>query len=519
MSAHPVWAPDRRALTQTLAGVGLGGLAAIIVLASTATKPVIAFAAIVAVPLLGMALVRPRYAMLAFLFCMAFVEEFPGGIGDHNAGGDETQRSARTPFYSATLGIPSLYLPDVMIGGLSLLYLFKYILWREPLPLRLDKIGVGLAILLLVTMLSIIVPLWRIDPFGPPVLDLSTLGSIKLTGKNVSDVARYLPVLQYKLFVLFFAAYMLGLFFFRDERDIDQTIRIVGIAMAATVVLAVSRLARDPGMVRLLVPVVFDTGSVALMAMTVFYLIGRWTSGHYPPTRSVLYTVLCGLLMLFILLSFRRTMWGAIACAIVFFPFLLPRRAVARLFVVVSVGFCVGLVLAAVTPAGQALVQSVLSRAGETNLNESSTLYRFAIMSWVVENIGDLPLFGYGLRPLWDEKVYIRFFVISMENVHSLYIWVLARMGLVGMLGTTVMVILAVWRMWEVFRAIQDERYRLILAVIFLGLVMFLFNGIFNPVYANVRHVVPLGLSLAIVTQLPGIVARRGRGQAKAETS
>lgn len=510
---------SRRALVpkpslEILAGSGLGIVAAVIVLGAMATKgPLLVLLAAATIPVVAAVILRPRYGMILLIFCMSFVEEFRGGIGDQGAGGDEYLRSERTSFYSATIGIPSLYLPDILVGGVLLLYVIRAILWRLPMGIRLDKIGLGLLILAFSVLFSLLVPLWGHDPFGPAVLDLSMIGSIKLPEKNVSDVARYLPVLQFKLFMILFPSYLVGLFFFREDRDVEQTIKLVGLAMIFTILLALSRLVRDPAMVRSLVPVVFDTGSVALMAMTVFYCIGRWASGHYRAHQGLLQAVFCALLMLIILLSFRRTLWGAIALATLFFPFILPRRALPRLFVIISIGLCLALLAVVVTPAGQVLLQSIVSRAGETNLNQSSTLYRFAIFAWVVENIGNIPLFGYGMAPLWNEKMYIRFFVTSMENVHSLYIWILTRMGLIGVAASAVALILILVRIREVYRTTRDEHYQILVGVVFLSVVMYLFNGFFNPVYANVRHLVPLGLSLALVSQLPQIMARRYAAQ------
>jgi O-antigen ligase len=101
-----------------------------------------------------------------------------------------------------------------------------------------------------------------------------------------------------------------------------------------------------------------------------------------------------------------------------------------------------------------------------------------------------------------------------MENVHSLYIWILTRMGPVGLVASLVAMILILVRIREVYRVTRDEHYQILVGVILLSVVMYLFNGFFNPVYANVRHLVPLGLSLALVTQLPQIMARRQSTQA-----
>lgn len=489
-----------------MGALAIGTAGAALVVATSSFNLLAALVAITAIPVVAIVVVRPRIGMLLLIFLICFMEEFRGGVGDTKVGGDEALRSERLPFYAITLGLPALYIPDLLIGGLLGLYLVKLVLWREPSPFKLDRIGVALLMIATSMFLSIIVSLARPDPFGPAILDLSTLGSIKLPEKNVSDVARYFPILHFKLFALLFPSYILGMFFFREERDVRQTLVAIGIAMAGTIGLASYRLANDPSMIRNLVPVVFDTGSVTFMLMTIFYCTAMWACGKYQRGRTVVQTLFCVGLLLFILLSFRRTLWGAAAMAGLMLPFLVPSSARRRLLMLGCIGACVVLIVLGATPPGQVLLQSLVSRAGETNLNQSSTLYRFALLVWLVDRFDDLPLLGYGVAPLWNEIVRIRFFFTSMENVHSLFLWVLLRTGVVGLMAWSVALYLILTRMRAVYRDLSEDRDRILLVVIFLSIVMLLFNGIFNPVYANVRHIVPLGVSLALISRFPAIV-------------
>lgn len=499
-----------RSAVELAAGALLGLFAMGLVMVGLSQRgPMVPAVGIAVIPVLAAVILKPRIGVLLLILSLGVMEEFRGGIGDTNVGGDEKLRSERMPFYAITLGLPSLYIPDVMVLGTLFLYLVQLVLWRAPVHLRFDKIGVGLVILAFAVLLSVLVSLGGPDPFGDKILDLRTIGSVTLHEKNVSDVARYFPVLQYKLFTLVFPSYLLGLFFFRDDRDVEQMLTLVGLAMVATVGLGITRMAMDPGMVRQLTPVIFDTGGVALLAMATFYVVGRATSNHYPPYKAIFYAILVTLMMAMILLSFRRTMWGAIALGTLIFPFILPRHALPRLLLITGVGIALAMLFAVSTPPGQAMLQSLVARAGETNLNQSSTLYRFAIMVWLVEHGADLPMFGFGLTPLWNERVYIRFFFTSMENVHSLYMWLLLRLGPAGFLAFILAMGLVVARTIGVLRRTEDEHYRILIGVILISVVMYLFNGIFNPVYANVRHLVPLGLSLALVTRMPSILARR----------
>ena len=488
-----------------LTALAIGTAGAALAVGAGSFKPMAAVVAAGAIPIMAIVVVRPRIGMLLLIFLFAFMEEFRGGLGDTNINNEEAKRSERLPFYSLTLGMPGLYIPDVLIGGLLGLYVVKMVLWREKPPLMLDRIGVALMMIAVSMFVSIVVSLMRIDPFGPQVLDLSTLGSIKLPEKNVSDVARYFPILHFKLFALLFPSYILGMFYFRQERDVRQMLTVFGLAMIGTIGIASYRLARDPGMIKRLVPIVFDTGSVTFMTMTVFYCLCMWACGKYRPARTAVNGVLCSLL-LFILLSFRRTLWGASLFAGAMLPLLIPPPARRRLLMFGALGACVILIALGATPPGQLILQSLVSRASETNLNQSSTLYRFALLVWLVDRFDDLPLLGYGVLPLWDEIVRIRYFFISMENVHSLFLWVLLRTGFVGFLVWTFAIYLILTRIRDVYRILVDDRDRVVILVILLSIIMLLFNGIFNPVYANVRHIVPLGISLALITRYPEIV-------------
>jgi O-antigen ligase len=390
-----------------------------------------------------------------------------------------------------------------MIAGLLALYWLRKMLRRESFRMKIDMVGMALILIAASMLISILLGLLGDEPFGPEVLDLSLLGAIKVP----EAAARYIAVLQIKLFVLLFGAYVLGMTFFRTERDIRDMVLAVTLAMVATIGLGGWRLYSDPSMVQKLIAVIYDTGTVTLMALSVFYVISKWSCNLYTAQQTVLRAIYSVALMLLIVLSFRRTLWGAIALATLVLPFILPREGRPRLLALIALSvLLVGVALASI-PGGQALVASALARAEETNLDDPSTLYRFALLVWVVDRFGELPLFGWGIKPLWNETVHIRFFTSNMENVHSLYFWILTRFGVMGLLSFGTALILVLVKMVHVARQVTRPEHKILLAVIFLSIVLYLFGGIFNPVYANVRLVVPMGLALAVVTRLPEIAA------------
>jgi len=486
--------------TQLLVVLATGGVAAVLAGMGAIYGVRLAVLATLLIPLAITATLKPRLGVLLLIFALGFLEEFPGGLSDEIA-----ERSARQPFYAATFGIPALYAPDVLIGGLCALFLCRKLLWNERFDLHVDKIGAAMILLLLSMTISILIGLAREHPFGPEVLDLSLLGKITLP----ETAARFIAVLQFKLYMLLFVAYVLGLIYFRTERDIRDMVIALGICMLLTVGLGVLRLIRDPGMVRVMTAVIYDTASVTFMALAVFYMISKWACGLYRPGRAALYAVFSVVLMVLILLSFRRTLWGAIFIATLVLPFIIPARGRGGLMMLMAIGALLGSAALFSTTAGRALLESVLARAGDTNLDQASTLYRFSLLVWLVERFDDIPLFGWGLKPLWNEKIQIRFFAANLENVHSLYVWILVRLGIVGILAATVAMGLILLRMRQTWTALRDDHYRILVAMVLVMLILYLFNGIFNPVYANTRLVVPLGFAFALISRLPEIAAAR----------
>ena len=471
-------------------------IGAVVVVGGTYYSWALPVAFMAAAPILVCIILRPRWGVVLLVFLLCFIEEFQGGIST-----DMVARSARTAFYAKTLGVPTLYMPDVLIGGLLVLYALRELLWRNGLNLKLDRIGVAFLLVSGTVFLSLIFSFTLPDPFGPARLDLSLLGSIDLPDK----VARLIAILQIKIFLTLIPAYLLGLTYFRTERDIDHMLTAFVAAMAGTILLASFRLVRDPSLVTSMVAVIYDTASVWLMAMMVFYSVGMWSLGHYRSTRITLQGIFCLLLMLFILLSFRRTLWGAIALATLFFPFVLPRKGYARLLLLLVLGGIVATAVLAGTSPGRSILASIIGRLSETNFNEASTLYRFALLVWVVERASDLPIFGYGLMPLWNEQIRLRFFVTHMENVHSLYFWILLRFGPFGLAISSFSLGLVLFRMKAVYHQLNLDRNKMLVTVVFLGIIMVLFSGVFNPIYGRVRFLVPLGFALALVTRLPDI--------------
>ena len=131
-----------------------GGVGALIAVMGSVYGPKVVIGACVAIPLAVLVVLRPRLGVLLFIFALCFLEEFPGGLSDQ-----DVQRSARLPFYATTFGLPAIYPPDAIIGGLLGLFLLRKLIWSEGYGIRLDKIGAALLMLAATMAISIVIGL------------------------------------------------------------------------------------------------------------------------------------------------------------------------------------------------------------------------------------------------------------------------------------------------------------------------------------------------------------------------
>lgn len=474
----------------------VGAIGAVLVFAAGEFGPKVAIAVTLLIPISVVVIIHPRLGVLGMLGLFFSIEEFAGGLGD-----DAAERSLRTPFYSMAIGPPGIYLPDVLVIGLLGLYVARAIILGRGFPIRIDMYSTALFMIALTMAISAAISYTGPAPFGPMELDLSTMGSVTL----YELIARLIGVLQIKFFAMIFPAYLLGLFFFNEEKDIRDVGKVLIIAMMFTIVMAFGRFATNPSLVRGLVPVIYDTATVWLMATVVFYSVGSWASGRFTPRESTVQAIFCALLMILILLSFRRTLWGAIFIATIFFPLVLPRFAWPRFLFLCALAIILGGIVLGGTGPGRAILMSVLARLGETNFDNASTLYRYSLLVYVVDNFWNLPAFGFGITPLWNETVHLRLFKSSMENIHSLFFWVLLRFGYVGFAVFSGALGLVIFGCIKEFRRLRDPAYKLAIGVIVLGIIMYLISGVTNPVFGRIRFLVPLGFSLALLSRLPVI--------------
>ena len=480
--------PLARNILLVLLGLCAGG----IVIAAFATKPLYGLAAAAAFLALPLLAYRPLDLFWLFLLAILVLEEFPSGYGE------TAERSLRTPFYGTSIGIPGTYATDLLLYGVLALYLLDMLLRRRSLRIPLDGIGMGLMAMVLTAITSVVFSFLDGDPLRQGLIQ-ETAG----TGFEVNEIAaRLIAFFQFKNFSCLFSAYLLGIIVIQTPAHVRKFVKTVGIGIVICVGIGIFRLVTHPEWVAQTIPLFYDSPSVWLFGMVGFYVVAAWSLDLLDHRRTVMLAALTGVLAVFILLSFRRTMWGGILFCMVPFFFWISGRARVRLFVAGLLGAClVGVALLA-SPVGSLIMKSVFERVGQTSVADTSTLYRLALAVYVTQHYSEIPLFGYGVMPLWNKFMSLGYFRTNIENAHSLYYWLLFRMGMVGLATALLTFGIAVRKAWVLSRNAINPHDRVMAIVLMLAIVLFLFSGIFNPVYAETRYTITLGLGLALISRI-----------------
>jgi len=487
-----VWYQRQTVLFQALVGLMLGLFVGGVVAFGAGIAPVVGAGLAVGVPAMLLFLLKPDYGYYAFVLAVLVVEEFPS-VSEWTA-----ERSTRTPFYGQSVGIPGLFGPDILLVGLLGLFLvYRMLTRREPL-IRIDWICICLASLMAMVGLSAVVSMGFGNPAAGGVIE-----GISGIGLEINErAARLVPFFQIKIYLYLFLAYLLTTLVLDSPRKLREVLWVALLAVALCAVIGAVRLARAPNMVADLLPLFYDTAAIWMFALVSFFTVMAWAHGLLKPRHTAVMTVLSFVLMLWVLLSFRRTMWGAVVVAAPLLLFFMPRRKRMRLVVLAFVGAVLCLLAVAVTPVGPKVYKAVATRLSETTEKEYSTLYRQRLFTYFANHWTDVPLLGYGVTPLWNIAVDPEDPRTNLENIHSLYFWILLRTGVVGCLVALVVVISIIVGVVRFVRGSPTPLHKVVGVTVLLAGVMLLFSGLFNPVYALARYMLILGFLLAMISRM-----------------
>ena len=111
------------------------------------------------------------------------------------------------------------------------------------------------------------------------------------------------------------------------------------------------------------------------------------------------------------------------------------------------------------------------------------------------------PVLGFGAEPLWNNFVTFRRFRQTYEGVHSLYLWVLFRFGILGL--AVLLWLLAVFfrKTIPAARAMSDPFLKATMISLIMSVLLFVLISFFVPTYAMLRFTVIGGIFMALAMQ------------------
>ena len=469
---------------------GVGAVFAVALVIGLEIHPILGLA-VAGAPLLSFFVLNPKWLTLVTVFLLIVLEEFPWGLGE------TAERSSRTPFYATSLGVPGVYPPDILIFGSMFLLICRTVVTKRSFNLPNDRIQwamIGLGVLLSISALTSLV-------FGNPFQFMTAVETGTVYKVNEQGAA-LIALFQFKNFSFLIFAYLLGLLYFESSRDVDQLLKVLFIALVCIVLIGFLRLVIRPSVITELKPLFYHSPSSWIFALAIFYWLIQALLQKINNNQLLIRLALSAVLIVFILLSYRRTMWGAMVVAALALLPMLPGTVRGKYARLLAAGVCGLLALVVIAPP---LLNAIVARLSETSGQDVSTIYRLSLFVWFRHNLSEIPLMGYGLRALWDIAASLGYFRTNLENIHSLYFWIILRLGIVGFIGCILALMTISSQIRDAIRQQQDRPYFALCVVVALALVMLLFSGLFNPVYAEIRYIVLFGFALSFISRIPMI--------------
>jgi hypothetical protein len=463
------------------------GLAVPMLLASSLGLRGVAIAVVLVLALAAL-IVREDVLVLGFYLSIILVEEFLPELVV-----DQRWDRSLTVLYGESIGLPAVYLVDVVMGVLIAWLVLKLLIQRRTIPILSDPLTIPLLATATTLGLSCLLSL-AIFP------DTSTPEGFRYDEMEVgleASIAPWIPYLQVKTWLYVYMAYTLTRIYLSDTQRIRKFLMVVLIGAVSIVAIGAYRFVFYRVLLGLDGSLFYDDATLFVVILASCFLMLSWGRRLFSPRTVALQGVLVAALGAVLLFSYRRASWiGAAVCLMVTIA-LMPPVMRKRVGAVAVIGFCIlGLYVAF---AGATWVQ--LPSAFTAVDLRASNVYRTAILYNMLQ-LEEFSLFGYGLRPLWDMPLRMGSFTLNFENVHSLYYWFILRSGIVGLLAMLALFGVALREAWRLRQTARTAWCKVTAETAGLGLILFLLLGWFHPLYGMSRCVVMLGIVLGLLTAL-----------------
>jgi hypothetical protein len=463
------------------------GIAVPILLASSLGLRGVAIAVLLVVALAAL-IVREDYLVLGFYLSIILIEEFLPELFV-----DQRWDRSLTVLYGESIGIPAVYVVDVMMGVLTAWLVLKLLIQRRTIPILSDPLTLPLVATAATLGLSCLLSL-AIFP------DTSTPEGFQYDDVEIgleASIAPWIPYLQVKTWLYVYMAYALTRIYLSDPRRIRKFLTMVMFGAVGIVAIGAYRFVYYRVLRQLDGSLFYDDATLFVVILTSCFLLLSWGRRMFSPRAAALQGVLVAGLGAVLLFSFRRGSWlGAAVCLMATISMMSPAMR-KRVGALAMIGLCILGIYVAFAGATWVRLPSTFTAIDM----RASNVYRTAIL-YNMLNLQEFSLFGYGLRPLWNVPLRMESFTLNFENVHSLYYWFILRSGIVGLVAMLVLFGVGLREAWQLRQTARTPWCKVTAETAGLGLILFLVLGWFHPVYGMTRFVVILGTVLGLLTAL-----------------
>jgi hypothetical protein len=481
-------------LLRSLALLGVVCFGVVVALVSDTPLGLRAFLLFAAAAVGALAVIRQRQGLtLVFFMLVMLVEEFLPSL----VVADRTDRRITILYGLSVLGVPGVYLVDVLLLGLLALGLLVAGAQHRRLPFLGDSLLLPLAltagwIAIAAGISMFVMP----DTTTPEAYDFDEV-EIGLD----KNIAMLVPFMQFKSWTYVYVAYMLVRLLLLDATTVRRLLWMAVIAAVGSICVAAYRFGYYGLVKGERGDLVYDDATLFVLTLTTCFFPLAWGRKLFAARHMVWQGMLMIGCAAVIAMSFRRATWAGFALCLAIVFMLLPHRLKARTLMVGLLAGAAFLVFSVISGGGEGISMVV----GVDQLDrQRSAVYRLALIHNMLRG-DNFTLLGYGVKPLWNVPLVMGSFHFNYENVHNLYYWFILRTGLIGLGLALYLFYRAIKACWALRREARTPWCATVAETLLIGFVLFMLLGWFHPLYGMSRFGILLGLlfgALMAVTEI-----------------
>lgn len=247
------------------------------------------------------------------------------------------------------------------------------------------------------------------------------------------------------------------------------------------------------------------TLGIFLILAVLMYLISRYVLVNKPIKNVSLSLLLIMILLLAILVGFRRGVWLSIFVLIILLGFLSHNSKYLKLiFWMATISLILVLILSVVKPSYlDAAAKRVLSVSSEVKEGKSLGR-RFIENDYAIDKILENPILGVGLgghyKPAGMESI---LWPAEVRYIHNSYVYIATKLGIFGLFFVLFFVIVLFQRLYRAYKAVdKDSGLPMIFAIFSLLLTTLILTGFTQPNLVSVGGIVSIVIAIFLLESI-----------------